>query len=81
MQDQARDPADMTEAQQAIRKQIYTYEAPWLIYAMNWSVRDTGRFRLALGSFIEEYSNKVQVGMLICAVSLKRTPTNRLAIR
>jgi WD repeat-containing protein 68 len=61
MQDQARDPSDMTEAQAAVRKQIYTYEAPWLIYAMNWSVRDTGRFRLALGSFIEEYSNKVQI--------------------
>ena len=51
----------MSEAQAAVRKQIYTYEAPWLIYAMNWSVRDSGRFRLALGSFIEEYSNKVQV--------------------
>jgi DDB1- and CUL4-associated factor 7 len=46
------------------RKEIYTYEAPWLIYGMNWSVRQdsAGRgFRLALGSFIEEYNNKVEI--------------------
>ena len=28
---------------------------------MNWSVRPDRRFRLALGSFVEEYNNKVQV--------------------
>ena len=28
---------------------------------MNWSVRPDKRFRLALGSFVEEYNNKVQV--------------------
>lgn len=28
---------------------------------MNWSVRPDKRFRLALGSFIEEYNNKVQI--------------------
>lgn len=28
---------------------------------MNWSIRPDKRFRLALGSFMEEYSNKVQV--------------------
>ena len=43
------------------RKEIYKYEAPWTIYAMNWSVRQDKRFRLAIGSFIEEYNNKVQV--------------------
>ena len=46
------------------RKEIYTYDAPWLIYGMNWSVRQdaAGRgFRLALGSFIEEYNNKVEI--------------------
>lgn len=31
------------------------------MYAMNWSVRADKKFRLALGSFVEEYSNKVQV--------------------
>jgi len=41
------------------RKEIYKYNAPWTVYGMNWSVRPDKKFRLALGSFIEEYSNKV----------------------
>ncbi|KAK8787882.1 hypothetical protein V5799_022342, partial [Amblyomma americanum] len=45
----------------AKRKEIYKYEAPWTVYSMNWSVRPDRRFRLALGSFIEEYNNKVQL--------------------
>lgn len=44
------------------KKEIYTYEAPWLVYGMNWSVRRGGsEFRLAIGSFLEEYSNKVEI--------------------
>mmetsp|Transcript_37569 Transcript_37569/g.72009 ORF Transcript_37569/g.72009 Transcript_37569/m.72009 type:complete len:336 (+) Transcript_37569:46-1053(+) len=43
------------------RAEIYTYEAPWRIYAMNWNCRDDQKFRLALGSFLEEYNNKVQI--------------------
>lgn len=43
------------------RKEIYKYEAPWPLYSMNWSVRPDKRFRLALGSFVEEYNNKVQI--------------------
>lgn len=43
------------------KKEIYTYEAPWLIYGMNWSVRQDKKFRLAIGSFIEDYNNKVEV--------------------
>lgn len=41
------------------RKEIYKYEAPWTVFAMSWSVRPDRRFRLALGSFVEEYNNKV----------------------
>ena len=41
------------------KKEIYTYEAPWQIYGMNWSVRPDQKFRLAVGSFIEEYNNRV----------------------
>uniref|UniRef100_A0A3Q2CG70 Uncharacterized protein n=1 Tax=Cyprinodon variegatus TaxID=28743 RepID=A0A3Q2CG70_CYPVA len=33
--------------------------SPWTVYAMNWTVRPDKRFRLALGSFVEEYNNKV----------------------
>eukprot|EP00958_Prasinococcus_capsulatus_P015270 scaffold1626_cov372-Prasinococcus_capsulatus_cf.AAC.24 len=43
------------------RAEIYTHEAPWLIYGMNWSVRRDKKFRLAIGSFVEEYTNKVQI--------------------
>eukprot|EP00794_Sanderia_malayensis_P006355 gene6355-7083_t len=46
------------------RKEIYKYDAPWTLYGMNWSVRPDKRFRLALGSFVEEYSNKVQIVQL-----------------
>ena len=45
---------------QTKRKEIYKYEAPWMVYAMNWSIRPDKRFRLALGSFVEEYNNKVK---------------------
>ena len=44
----------------AKRKEIYKYEAPWCVYSMNWSIRPDKRFRLALGSFVEEYNNKVK---------------------
>lgn len=56
------------------RKEIYKYEAPWTVYAMNWSVRPDKRFRLALGSFVEEYNNKVNQEIpdrsLLCSVFL-----------
>lgn len=40
---------------------IHEYEAPWTIYGMHWSLKPETKFRLALGSFIEEYNNKVQI--------------------
>jgi fructose-1,6-bisphosphatase/sedoheptulose 1,7-bisphosphatase-like protein len=43
------------------QREIFTYRAPWDIYGLGWSTRSDQRFRLAVGSFIEEYSNKVQV--------------------
>ena len=44
-------------------KEIYTHSADWTIYGMGWSQReeeDRG-FRLALGSFVEEYANRVSI--------------------
>lgn len=46
------------------KKEIYTYTAPWPIYGMNWSVRADKKFRLALGSFMEDYTNKVEIVQL-----------------
>ena len=54
----------MGEPSAAKRKEIYTYTAPWLIYGMNWSVRADQRFRLAIGSFEEEYNNSVRIVQL-----------------
>jgi WD repeat-containing protein 68 len=56
----------MASSEQTPKKEIYTYEAPWTTYGMNWShVNAPGyRYRLALGSFVEEYSNKVKIVQL-----------------
>ena len=43
------------------RKEIYRYTAPWVVYGMNWSFKPDKRFRLAIGSFIEDYCNKVYI--------------------
>jgi WD repeat-containing protein 68 len=53
----------MTEAMET-KKEIYTYDAGFRIYAMNWSVRPDRPFRIALASFSEEADNKVRVVQL-----------------
>eukprot|EP00040_Diaphanoeca_grandis_P040451 m.261823 g.261823 ORF g.261823 m.261823 type:complete len:348 (-) comp43259_c0_seq1:47-1090(-) len=45
-------------------KEIYEYEAPWPVYALNWSQKKSKPMRLAVGSFMEEYTNKVQIVQL-----------------
>eukprot|EP00550_Attheya_septentrionalis_P004701 CAMPEP_0198292588 /NCGR_PEP_ID=MMETSP1449-20131203/12912_1 /TAXON_ID=420275 /ORGANISM="Attheya septentrionalis, Strain CCMP2084" /LENGTH=351 /DNA_ID=CAMNT_0043991767 /DNA_START=15 /DNA_END=1070 /DNA_ORIENTATION=- len=47
----------------AQRKEIYTYKAPWTVFAMAWSHRPdpNAQFRLAIGSYVEQYSNRVQI--------------------
>ncbi|XP_010654117.1 WD repeat-containing protein LWD1 [Vitis vinifera] len=40
---------------------VYTYMAQWPIYSLAWSVRRDKKSRLAVGSFLEDYSNKVEV--------------------
>jgi WD repeat-containing protein 68 len=39
--------------------EVFSYQAPWPIYGMGWSQLRSKPFRLAVGSFIEEYTNKV----------------------
>ena len=55
------------------RKEIYKYEAPWTIYGTSWSVRHDKKFRLAIGSFIEEYNNKVQVNLSVLLTTVNDT--------
>ncbi|KAI8987816.1 WD40-repeat-containing domain protein [Mycotypha africana] len=44
-------------------KEIYQYDAPWATYALDWctSPSEKKNFRLAIGSFIEDSSNKLQI--------------------
>ncbi|KAJ3675828.1 hypothetical protein LUZ60_004870 [Juncus effusus] len=50
--------------EQQKRSEIYTYEAPWHIYAMNWSVRRDKKYRLAIASLLEQYPNLVEIVQL-----------------
>jgi len=45
------------------RKEIYTYQADWDVFAMAWSKRQdaSSQFRLAIGSNVEQYSNAVSI--------------------
>ncbi|VDO88192.1 unnamed protein product [Heligmosomoides polygyrus] len=49
-----------------ILREIYGYDAPYNLYASAWSCATDPqrRFRLAVSSFIEEYSNKVSIVQL-----------------
>lgn len=47
-----------------VKKEIYTHHAPWTVFAMNWSWHPEHKFRLAVGSFLEDYTNKVEVVQL-----------------
>uniref|UniRef100_A0AC34R8H5 Uncharacterized protein n=1 Tax=Panagrolaimus sp. JU765 TaxID=591449 RepID=A0AC34R8H5_9BILA len=48
------------------RKEIYRYVAPHDLYSCSWSMRPEShlKFRLAVGSFIEEYNNKISIVQL-----------------
>ncbi len=56
-----RRPSERERQSDSKKKEIYKYLAPWPTYSMNWSVRHDKRFRIAVGSFIEDYRNKVQI--------------------
>lgn len=45
------------------RKEIYTYKAPWTVFSLAWSnrIEPNSQFRLAIGSYIEQYNNTVQI--------------------
>ncbi|KAG8070855.1 hypothetical protein GUJ93_ZPchr0006g41206 [Zizania palustris] len=49
---------------EAKRSEIYTYEASWNIYGMNWSVRRDRKYRLAITSLFERFTNHVEVVQL-----------------
>lgn len=40
---------------------IFIYEVLWVVYGMNWSVWKNSKFCFVVGSFIEDYRNKVEI--------------------
>eukprot|EP01147_Barroeca_monosierra_P002192 gene2192-8030_t len=50
-----------SEKPSSSQKDMYKYEAPWPVYGLGFSRTRSKPFRLAIGSFIEEYKNKIQV--------------------
>jgi hypothetical protein len=55
------------------RKEIYVYTSPFDLYGMTWSMRPGPdyKFRLAVGSFIEEYNNKISLIQVCSNISNK----------
>lgn len=51
----------MSESRPPKKKEIYTYESDWNIYAMSWSNRRDIPFRFALGSYHEDRANTISV--------------------
>eukprot|EP00826_Nyctotherus_ovalis_P013082 TRINITY_DN1349_c0_g1_i7.p1 TRINITY_DN1349_c0_g1~~TRINITY_DN1349_c0_g1_i7.p1 ORF type:complete len:313 (-),score=58.09 TRINITY_DN1349_c0_g1_i7:248-1186(-) len=59
--------AAIMEARQQTQCHIYNYESQWRCYAMGYSWRADMPFRFALGSFIEDKVNKVEIVQLSTA--------------
>ncbi len=51
-------------AEKKAKKEIYTYQAQWPLFALNWSNRPDQEMRLAIGSFCDNHENKVEIVQL-----------------
>lgn len=51
----------MAEVRESKKKEIYTYKVPWTAYCLAWCRRQDDKFKMAVGSYKEEYSNKIQI--------------------
>ena len=52
------------------QKEMYTYKASWQTHSFNFSNRFKApkhEFRVALGSFIEDYANRIHVSRVDCS--------------
>jgi WD repeat-containing protein 68 len=51
-------------------KDVYQYTCPWPMYALDWSKsrQEQESFRLAVGSFIEDNNNKVNITTIFIAI-------------
>ncbi|CAK81839.1 unnamed protein product (macronuclear) [Paramecium tetraurelia] len=53
--------ANQNQMQQENQNQIYTFKAPWPIYAMGFQSKPTPQSRIAIGSMIEDVQNEVYI--------------------
>lgn len=66
----------MTDEAPPKKKEIYTYKAPWTTFSMGWCRRPDTQYRIAVGSYIEEYANKFHIVQLDRSDSKNSTDTN-----
>ena len=52
---------ERSETESPKRKEIYTYNTPWTAFTLGWSRSPDRKCQLAVGSYIEEYSNQFQI--------------------
>jgi hypothetical protein len=48
-----------------MRSPVLQYKAPWPVFAIDWAQRSERGWHIALGSYIEEYRNKVDFYILL----------------
>jgi DDB1- and CUL4-associated factor 7 len=53
----------MSQAATGKKKEIYTYQSPWTAYTISWCGREdaVNKFKIAIGSYKEEYSNSLTI--------------------
>jgi WD repeat-containing protein 68 len=49
------------QKEREINQEIFTYNAPWMIFAAAFSYVADNPYRLAIGSFLDHSNNKVQI--------------------
>jgi phenolic acid decarboxylase len=57
------------------KQEIYTYDAPWTCYGLAWSNNKAEPYRLAVGSFVEEYVEIEREGRQYHSLTLEHSNT------
>lgn len=47
------------DSEDKVRKDVYSYTASYPLYSVGWSYKPSRPNRVAIGSVVEEYENKV----------------------
>ena len=52
--------------------QVFSYQAPWIIYALGFSSRPGYNYRIGIGSFLEEVDNQVSNYLFSFLINLQK---------